>query len=113
MSESESRAPADYVSLLAEVKARVRVAQYAALKTVNKELVGLYWDIGRLITERQIDSTHGDAVVERLTRDLQAEFPGLAGFSGATCSTCGNSTYSIETFRKCNRWLHKSVGPTI
>ena len=81
MSASGSQLPADYVSLLEEVKARVRVAQYAALKTVNKELVGLYWDIGRLIAERQIDSTHGDAVVERLTRDLQAEFPGLAGFS--------------------------------
>ena len=81
MSESGSRLPADYMSLLAEVKERVRAARYAALKAVNKELVGLYWDIGRLIVERQIDGTHGDAVVERLTCDLQAEFPGIAGFS--------------------------------
>lgn len=81
MNRSETQLPADYVSLLAEVKERVRTARYAALKAVNKELVGLYWDIGRLIAERQIDSTRGDAIVERLTRDLQAEFPGLSGFS--------------------------------
>ena len=56
---SETQLPADYVSLLAEVKERVRTVRYAALKAVNKELV------------------------------------------------------SIETYRKCNRWLHKSVGPTI
>ena len=77
----EQQLPAHYVSLLAELKERVSTARYAALKAVNKELVGLYWDIGRLIAERQIDSTRGDAIVERLTRDLQAEFPGIAGFS--------------------------------
>jgi len=42
----------DYATLLSEVKARVRSAQYAALRAVNKELVGLYWDIGRMIVER-------------------------------------------------------------
>ena len=44
---------ARYVSLVAEVKERVRAARYAALKSVNKELVGLYWDIGRMIVDRQ------------------------------------------------------------
>ena len=43
----------DYAQLLLEVKARVRSAQYAALKAVNSELVGLYWDIGRMIARRQ------------------------------------------------------------
>lgn len=73
--------PADYAALLAEVKERVRSAQYAALRAVNKELVGLYWDIGGLITERRASGSHGDAVVKRLALDLQAEFPGVAGFS--------------------------------
>ena len=45
--------PQEYPRLLAEVKERIRFAQYEALKAVNKELVGLYWDIGRLIVERQ------------------------------------------------------------
>ena len=73
--------PNDYAALLAEVKTRIRGAQYAALKAVNQELVGLYWDIGRLITERQAAGAHGDAVVKRLAVDLRAEFPGVAGFS--------------------------------
>ena len=81
MNKHMAELPADYVGLLAEVKERVRSARYAALKSVNKELVGLYWDIGRMIVERQVDSAHGDAIVERLTRDLQAEFPRLSGFS--------------------------------
>jgi predicted nuclease of restriction endonuclease-like (RecB) superfamily len=70
-----------YAALLAEVKDRVRSAQYAALRAVNKELVGLYWDIGRLLTEKRTGETWGKAVVENLARDLQAEFPGIQGFS--------------------------------
>lgn len=71
----------EYASLLSEIKGRVRAAQYEALKAVNKELIGLYWDIGRLIEERQKGKTWGKSVVERLAKDLQAEFPGIHGFS--------------------------------
>jgi len=71
----------DYVHLLADVKERVRSAQYAALKAVNAELVGLYWDIGRMIAERQEKAGWGRSVVENLSADLRREFPGVAGFS--------------------------------
>lgn len=71
----------DYFQLLSAVKERVRSAQYAALKAVNTELVGLYWDIGRMIVERQADSEHGAAIAERLAEDLRREFPGISGFS--------------------------------
>ncbi|MFN7721229.1 MAG: YhcG family protein [Pirellulaceae bacterium] len=73
--------PSDYNQLLAEVKDRIRSAQYAALKAVNTELVGLYWDLGRLIVEKQEQSGWGKSVVERLSQDLRKEFPGVAGFS--------------------------------
>ena len=73
--------PVDYPQLLAEVKERIRSAQYAALKAVNTELVGLYWDLGRLIVEKQEQSGWGKSVVERLSQDLRKEFPGVAGFS--------------------------------
>ena len=43
----------EYPRLLTEIKERIRFAQYEALKAVNRELVGLYWDIGRMIVERQ------------------------------------------------------------
>ena len=73
--------PEDYAHLLADVQGRVRAAQYAALKAVNKELVGLYWDIGRMIAERQKVEGWGKSVVEQLAKDLQAEFPGVRGYS--------------------------------
>jgi len=71
----------DYPALLAEVKARIQSAQYAALRAVNKELVGLYWDIGRLIVQRQQAEGWGKGVVEQLSADLRVAFPGMGGFS--------------------------------
>lgn len=71
----------DYAKLLTAVKERVRAGQYAALKAVNKELVGLYWDIGRMIAERQAQAGWGKSVVEQLSADLRQEFPGISGFS--------------------------------
>ncbi|MBP7381869.1 DUF1016 family protein [Myxococcota bacterium] len=71
----------EYGHLLTAVKERVRSAQYAALKAVNTELVGLYWDIGRMIAERQEGAEWGRSVVENLSADLRREFPGVAGFS--------------------------------
>jgi len=81
MSKADRLISADYASLLAEVKERVRAAQYAALKAVNKELVALYWDIGRLIVSRQANATHGAAIAEQLAADLRLEFPGVSGYS--------------------------------
>lgn len=71
----------DYGLLLADIKERIRSAQYEALRAVNKELVALYWDIGRLIVEKQSEKPWGKSVVQNLATDLQAEFPGIAGFS--------------------------------
>lgn len=73
----------DYARLLTAVKERVRTAQYAALKAVNAELVGLYWDIGRMIVERQAGESWGKAIVQQLAGDLQQEFPGVGGFSAS------------------------------
>lgn len=73
----------DYGNLLVEVKQRIRSAQYEALKAVNKELIALYWDIGKMIVTRQQGTTWGKSVVEQLAKDLQNEFPGISGFSSA------------------------------
>ena len=82
MSADDRPMPRDYPSLLAEIKERIRSAQYDALRAVNKELVALYWDLGGVICKRQADGTSwGKAVVERLAADLRAEFPGIQGFS--------------------------------
>ena len=59
---------------------RIRSAQYDAMRTVNKEMISLYWDIGRQITERQKEQGWGKSVVENLSKDIQKEFPGIQGF---------------------------------
>ncbi|MFM9962473.1 MAG: YhcG family protein [Planctomycetaceae bacterium] len=73
--------PDDYGPFLADLKVRIRQAQYRALRAANKELLQLYWDIGESILRKQEEVGWGKAVVETLARDLQAEFPGRNGFS--------------------------------
>ena len=71
----------DYPEFLAQLKARIRERQYQALRAVNLELVGLYWELGQAIHQKQEAQGWGKSVVENLARDLQAEFPGRNGFS--------------------------------
>jgi len=71
----------DYGQLLADIKSRVRAAQIRAGLAANRELLALYWDIGRLILDRQKAQGWGTKVIDRLSRDLQNEFPGQQGFS--------------------------------
>lgn len=75
--------PADYPQFLILIKQRVRAAQYQALQAVNREQIQLYWDLGRLIAERQQQAGWGKHIVETLARDLQTEFIGLSGFSAS------------------------------
>lgn len=71
----------DYTSTLELVKQKINNARYQALRSINRELVGLYWDIGRIIIEKQRDEGHGRSLIERLAKDIQNEYPGIKGFS--------------------------------
>lgn len=71
----------DYRQVLEALKERITRSRYEALKAVNRELILLYRDIGRIIVEKQEQLGWGDGVVEQLGRDLQTEFPGVRGFS--------------------------------
>ena len=73
--------PFTYAPLLADLKARVRAAQVKAAVSVNRELILLYWHIGREILRAQKAEGWGAKVVERLAKDLAAEFPEMGGFS--------------------------------
>jgi len=70
-----------YSDFLSDIKQRIRDAQYKALRAVNKEQIQLYWDIGKMIVEKQEQFEWGKSVVEKLSKDLQQEFPGQQGFS--------------------------------
>lgn len=73
--------PGGYADVLESLKSRVRQAQTKAILSVNRELIRLYWDIGRLIVERQDAEGWGKGVVDRLAGDIQKAFPGIQGFS--------------------------------
>jgi predicted nuclease of restriction endonuclease-like (RecB) superfamily len=70
----------DYTQFLVEIKERIHKSRYEAAKMVNREIIRLYWDIGRSITEKQQTLGWGKSVVETLSDDLQKEFPGMSGF---------------------------------
>ncbi len=70
-----------YVDFVVSVKQRILQSQYEALKSVNKELIALYWDIGKSIVEKQDEFGWGKSVVKNLAGDLQQEFTGIKGFS--------------------------------
>jgi len=71
----------DYTAWLGEVKSRIQSARISAARSVNRDLILLYWDIGRGIVEKQGELGWGKSVVEQLSLDLRAEFPGMKGVS--------------------------------
>lgn len=73
--------PSLYPKTLEDLKRRIRHARLKTVLSVNRELILLYWDIGRLILQRQSAEGWGGKVVERLAGDLSNEFPDMRGFS--------------------------------
>jgi len=77
----KSTLSADYAAFVGELKARIASARVSAARAVNREMILLYWDIGRGIVEKQQTLGWGESVIEKLAKDLQEAFPGGAGFS--------------------------------
>src|SRR5262249_13787908 len=76
-----AKLPVDYAQWLEWLKARIRTIQAKATLVVNRELILLYWQIGREILQRQAEQGWGAKVINRLSRDLLREFPEMKGFS--------------------------------
>ncbi len=73
----------EYRQFIEDLKERVISARISAARAVSRDLILLYWDIGRGIVEKQKIYGWGDAVVEILGADLRRAFPAVAGFSPA------------------------------
>jgi len=73
--------PEGYADWLTDLKGRIHSAQQRATLAVNRELVLLYWQIGRDILARQAEQGWGAKVIERLAHDLRTAFPDMKGFS--------------------------------
>lgn len=70
-----------YEEYLGGLKARIRAAQIRSALAVNRELVALYWQIGRDVLRQQRRQGWGSKVIDRLSGDLRREFPEIKGFS--------------------------------
>ena len=73
--------PEDYYDFLRELKGRISQAKVRAVISVNRELVLLYWQIGRDILNRQQQRGWGSKVIDNIAADLQKAFPEMKGFS--------------------------------
>jgi predicted nuclease of restriction endonuclease-like (RecB) superfamily len=76
-----SIASPEYRRFIEQLKARVLSARLSAARAVNRDVILLYWDIGRDIAERQQTLGWGDSIVEMVSADLRQAFPGSFGFS--------------------------------
>jgi predicted nuclease of restriction endonuclease-like (RecB) superfamily len=104
--------PSDYQSFLQGIKTRVQQAQLQAVVAVNKELILLYWQIGKAILTRQQREGWGTGVIDRLSADLHAAFPQMKGFSPrnlgymkAFANTYPDETILQEVLAKLS-WYH-------
>ena len=73
----------DYAAFVADLKARIQSARISAARAVTRDLILLYWDIGRGLVEKQAALGWGESVIEQLAKDLPKAFPGMRGFSTA------------------------------
>lgn len=71
----------DYKNWLIELKSNIQQSQIKAALAVNSQLIQLYWDLGRQITEKQETAKWGSGFIDQLSKDLRAEFPDMKGFS--------------------------------
>lgn len=81
MNKADLPVPAGYADLLEDLKRTVAESRWRAQRVVNTELVEMYWRIGRTILDRLATEDYGTAVINRLSDDLRAAFPGSRGFS--------------------------------
>jgi predicted nuclease of restriction endonuclease-like (RecB) superfamily len=71
----------NYPALLKEITERIRQGQFRATMAVNAELLSLYWDVGRMIAERQSEKGWGANIIPRLAKDIRNDLPEIKGFS--------------------------------
>ena len=71
----------NYDNILKNIITDIKTAKVQTVKTVNKNLIILYWNIGKRIADEQIIQNYGKSVVEKLSKDLRQEFPNAKGFS--------------------------------
>jgi predicted nuclease of restriction endonuclease-like (RecB) superfamily len=81
MSNNNYLNSSDYITLLDNIKMDVQTSRIRAHLSVNKELIMLYWRIGKQILDIQETNGWGSKVIDTLSQDLLAVFPDIRGLS--------------------------------
>jgi hypothetical protein len=89
----------NYAYLFKQVKARVLLAQKKAIYTANEEMLSMYWDIGKLLSESQKQIGWGNNALEKLANDLKNDYPEMKGFSVRNCQ------FMIQFYNEYNQQL--------
>ncbi len=76
----------EYIVWLKELKTKIRSTQAKAALAVNSALIEFYWDLGRMIAEKE--SVWGSKLIEQISRDLKGEFPEIQGLSSSNLKYC-------------------------
>lgn len=79
---------AEYKEWLMGLKSKIRSMQLKAAVAVNGALIEFYWELGRMITEKQSQTKWGDKLIDQVVRDLKTEFPDMAGLSNSNLKYC-------------------------
>ena len=75
---------ADYNIAVQTIKEAILRSQYLAAKLVNREMLSLYYGIGRYISANSRDGFWGTGAIKTISEQLRKEMPGLKGFSGSS-----------------------------
>jgi DUF1016 N-terminal domain len=92
-----SEVPRGYAETLGEIKRRIQQERLRVVMTANSAMVLLYWDIGRMILDRQEREGWGAKVIDRLSADLREAYPDMQGSRREICCTCVRSQPHIQT----------------
>lgn len=78
----------EYSNWISELKSSIKNRQIKAAIAVNSNLILMYWDLGKRIAEKQLDSKWGSGFIDQLSNDLKSEFPEMGGFSSYNLRFC-------------------------
>lgn len=95
----------EYVQILQQAVTEIRTARTAIARQVNSATNAVYWNLGKLLSERQLQDGYGSGVVKRLSIDLKAEFPDM----GASPRNLWNMKRLYERYYQANTKLLQAV----
>ena len=105
--------PKEYDVVLAEIKQRIQSERLRVVMAANAAMVLLYWDIGKLILDRQKRDGWGTKIVDRLSFDLKAAYPEMSGLSTRNLKYMRAFAAGCRMRQLCNSLLHKYPGVTM